>query len=159
MGEIGEKLSAAVAGIIALAVIAIVISQRANTTNVLAAFFGGVSNLIGVAISPITGQSVSGLTAGGSSTGLTGGGWQTGGFAIGSNGSIGVTGSNGTSISANGIGNLIGQVGNMFGGSSSTGSGVIDAGSFGGDYTAGAATGGAIDAGAWDSMAVGAALV
>lgn len=71
IGIIGPA-TAVISGIIGLAVVALVVSQRANTANVLKAFFSGVSNVIGVAISPVTGQSVSGVGA----AGLTGGNWQ-----------------------------------------------------------------------------------
>jgi hypothetical protein len=80
MGDVGEKVMAGIAAIIGLAVIAIVVSQNANTVNVLGSFFSGVTNLIAVAISPITGQSVTGANA----TGLTGGAWQSG-FALNAN--------------------------------------------------------------------------
>lgn len=74
MGDIGDRIGGFVAAIIALATLAIVISSRANTVNVIRAFFAGSSNLIGVAISPITGANVAGLDA----SGLTGGQWASG---------------------------------------------------------------------------------
>lgn len=100
MGDTGEKIFGIVGAIIGLAVLAIIISAKANTASVLGAFFGGLSNLVGVAISPITGQSVSGLSAG-----LAGGAWSTGtsGFAL-----------NGGSYGVNQGG--IGQITNMTGG-------------------------------------------
>jgi hypothetical protein len=79
--NVGETIAAGVAAIIGLAVIALLVSQRANTANVIGAAAGGLSNLIGVAISPVTGAQT-----GAGATGLAGGSWTAGGtysgFAI-----------------------------------------------------------------------------
>ena len=133
MDDIGAKISAIIAGIIGLAVVALIVSQGANTMGVIYQFFGGLSNLIGVAISPVTGQNVAGLSAGG----LGGGSWTTGnpaasgglGLAVNTGGfSIGL--SQGT---VNTIGNQLGNaaasgLGSLFGGSSS--GGYVDSGQF-----------------------------
>jgi PRD1 phage membrane DNA delivery len=74
MRDIGEAVAGIIAAIVGVAVIGLIVSSKANTSNVLTAFFGGLSNLVGVAISPVTGQTVQGLT-----TGLQGGSWQGGG--------------------------------------------------------------------------------
>lgn len=108
MGDIGEKLTGIVAAVIGLAVLAIVISQKANTANVLGAFFGGISNLVGVAISPVTGQAVSGLNA----SGLSGGTWTGGGSTAGSSALSGITGASGAQ---NYLGAALGAVGGGFG--------------------------------------------
>jgi hypothetical protein len=122
MGDIGSKIAGGIATIITLAVIAIVISARANTSNVLLAFFGGMSNLIGVAISPVTGQSVSGLSATGvSTTGLLGGNWAV---PVGATGSV-LTGAGNV---LGGINSLINTGSNLLGGSGSSGTGFVDTG-------------------------------
>lgn len=104
VSDIGDKILGIVGAIIGLAVLAIVISNQANTTNVLTSFFAGLSNLIGVAISPVTGQSVSGLTAG-----LQGGAWSggTSGFSL-SGGSYGVN--------VGGVGQIANAAGGFAGG-------------------------------------------
>lgn len=144
MDDIGTKISVIVGSIIGLAVLAVVVSARANTTNVIGAFFGGVSNLIGVAISPVTGQSVS------AGTGLQGGPWQAGGaggtsgFAVNLGGGGGGTdflgglfgsltaGSNLPGTGNDPTGGLFGSgassVGSLF--SAGGGSSFIDSGSF-----------------------------
>jgi membrane DNA delivery protein len=124
MGDIGKDIGAGIAAIIGLAVLAIVISSRANTVAVLQSFFAGASNLIGVAISPITGQSVSGLTAGG----LSGGAWSGSGTSglLGNASSIfnmipGASGSSsiipgGLSPTSLGLGSITGGLGGIGGG-------------------------------------------
>jgi hypothetical protein len=145
--DIGEKVTAGISAFIGLAVVAIVISQRANTVNVIGTFMAGITNLIGVAISPITGQSVSGLSA----AGLTGGSWTTGLSGFASNASGFTTGTGGVSLN---LGNLGGSLNSLFGGGSTgtTGSGgstgVIDNGTFGtGPQTIGDGGGAPIDTG------------
>lgn len=130
MDDAIDRAGSFLAAFIALATLAIIISFRANTVNVLGAFFQGASNLIGVAISPITGQSVAGLNAGG----LTGGTWAggdggntTANTYLGSaSGGLAVGLGNGTGFSLGGNflqqgSNLISSVGGLFG---SGGSGI-----------------------------------
>jgi hypothetical protein len=131
MGDFGEKLAAGVAALIGLAVIAIVISQRANTANVLGSFFGGLSNVIGTAISPVTGQSVAGLTTGQSGQLLGGGGYYTGGSFAGPTGNAGTLGFNLGGLFGGGgggggfnIGGLL-NLGSLFGGSGGGGDAAI----------------------------------
>jgi hypothetical protein len=126
MDEAGKTIGGFIAAIIGLAVLAIVISSRANTVAVLQSFFSGTANLIGVAISPITGQSVSGLSAGG----LTGGSWSGSGSGtsglLSNVGSIfnmipGASGgssilSGGLSPSSLGLGSITGGLGGIGGG-------------------------------------------
>lgn len=130
MGDAGEKLVGIIGAIVALAVVAIVISARANTAAVLSSFFGGLSNLIGVAISPVTGQTVSGLQAG-----LTGGQWSgsgTSGFSLGSTYGVNV---GGVGQIANVAGQFAGGLLNSVGGAYGYG-GSIAAGSSGGTNVA-----------------------
>lgn len=139
MNDAGEKIAGAVAAIFGVAVIAIIVSQRATTASVLQSFFAGLSNLIGVAISPITGQSVSGLGAGG----LTGGQWAQGGtpgyassasgfggFNIGgilggASGMLGGIGGLGGILGGGGGGGGLGSIGSIFGGGGDSGGGDI----------------------------------
>lgn len=114
MNNVGQTVSGILAAIVSLAVLAIVISSRANTVNVVSAFMGGITNLIGVAISPITGASVSNLNGGG----LAGGQWQTGQSY--SNGAT--SGFASSSAAAGNIGGVFNVGGQTFGGSIGLGS-------------------------------------
>jgi hypothetical protein len=141
MSDIGEKIAGIIGAIIGLAVLAIVISNTANTANVLSSFFGGLSNLIGVAISPVTGQSVSGLTAG--TPGLQGGSWTSGfaipgvasnfagGLGVGvgqglSSGLLSAIGGGSSGGGGSGLGSLLGSSG----GSGAAAQDFVDAGAF-----------------------------
>jgi hypothetical protein len=144
MGDIGQKIVGGIAAIISLAVVALVISSKANTSNVLNSFFGGLSNLIGVAISPVTGQTVAGLNAGQ----LTG---DTGTWTVPVNNQIGTTSTltgagnllTGAGNLVTGAGNLTKSVNQLFGGSGgsgpSGGGGFVDSGSFDGGFSDGGA--------------------
>jgi hypothetical protein len=57
MGQISGALLAIVSGAIALAIVAVVVSQRAQTPNVLSAAGGALANVIGAAVSPVSGTS------------------------------------------------------------------------------------------------------
>lgn len=150
MNDIGGKIGAIVASIIGVAILAVVISSRANTVNVITAFFSGVSNLVGVAISPVTGQST-----GANAQGLPGGSWSSSGGTGGSllGGYSGSSGSNGLGGGIN-IGSIFSGLGSL-GGGSSGGSGLnfgsILGGSSGGsgalslDQLGGASAGGGAD--------------
>ena len=48
------------ASLIGLAMVAILISQKAQTSNVIQALASGTSTVIGAAVAPVTGQSSSG---------------------------------------------------------------------------------------------------
>ncbi len=119
MSDVGEKISAAIAAIIGVAVLALVLSQRATSASVIGAFFTGMSNLVGVAISPVTGQSVANLTGGG----LTGGVWSGSSTASNSTGST-LTGA------ANLVGALtgggLGALGGLFGSSGGSSGGITE---------------------------------
>jgi hypothetical protein len=52
--DIGYGISALITGIIALAVLSVVLSGSAQTSNVLAEFFKGLAALIQVTVSPVT---------------------------------------------------------------------------------------------------------
>jgi hypothetical protein len=146
VNDLGQKIGAFIAAIIGLAVLAIVISARANTVNVLGAFFGGVTNLVGVAISPVTGTSAAGA-------GLGGGSWEGGtpyasGFALpatgGGGGAFGLSTPGGFNLGVSGVGDILGGLGSLVGGSGGGGGslfsglgsmfggggGFIDSGSF-----------------------------
>lgn len=139
MDGISDRIGAMIAAFISLAVIAIVVSNAANTTNVLTSFFSGIANLIGVAISPVTGQSVGGLNASGvSASGLTGGGWAngSGGFALtttssGGGGVLGGVLGGVTTGASNALANTIGgNISNALGNLFSGGGGSNDGGSW-----------------------------
>lgn len=142
MGDFGEKIAAGVAAIFTVAIIALVLSMQANTTNVLSAFFAGLSNLVGVAISPVTGQSISGL----SGNGLTGGNWAGFAMPIGGNSTGGILGGAGSLLG--GLGNLLGGSGAGGGLSSLLGGGGSSSGGLG--SLLGGSGGGLIDSGSWD---------
>lgn len=57
-------------GIVTVAIIAVIVSQKSNTSNVISAFFGGFSNSIEAAVSPVTGQQAAPLQSGGLNLGL-----------------------------------------------------------------------------------------
>lgn len=151
MNDTGEKIVGIIGAIIGLAVLAIVISARANTANVLASFFAGLSNLIGVAISPITGQQISSLS------GLSGsGGGLTSGFGI-NLGGLGTSGG-GFNLNLGGIlggggGGGMGGLGGILGGSGGGGGGGM--GGLGGILggSGGGGGGSFVDSGAWDAIA------
>lgn len=55
MTDVGQKVGEIIAAIVTLAALAVVVSNSANTSNVLTAGLGGITNLVKVALSPITG--------------------------------------------------------------------------------------------------------
>jgi PRD1 phage membrane DNA delivery len=121
MNDVGQKIGAFIAAIIGLAVLAIVISARANTVNVLGAFFGGVTNLVGVAISPVTGTSAAGAGLGGGSWEGTGGSPYASGFALpatggGGGGAFGLSTPGGFNLGVSGVGDILGGLGSLVGG-------------------------------------------
>lgn len=130
MNDIGQKIAAFIAAFIGLAVLAIVISARANTVAVLGAFFGGVTNLVSVAISPVTGTGTAGA-------GLAGGSWDgsapnASGFSMPAS-YTGNTATGGISVATPGVslnlGGLLSGVSSLFGGGGGGGS-FIDSGGF-----------------------------
>jgi hypothetical protein len=123
MDKFGQDVTAIITAIIGVAIVAVVLSNGANTVNVLWSFFQGMAGLLSVAISPITGQSVTSggtLTAGWSNTGVNG-------FGVGTNGTINsITGSVNSASAlitagTNGIMNgasAVNALSSLFGGSS-----------------------------------------
>jgi hypothetical protein len=137
MGDFGDKIMAIITAIVTLAIIAVVLSFGANTTNVIGSFFSGLAGLIGVAISPVTGQ-----TSGISGNAFFGQPLQGSIIGLGVS-NLGNTGGTlaGTGIALNGLGgaltggaNLISALGGG-GGGSLGGSGVVDTGNF--DFSGG----------------------
>lgn len=131
MNNVGEQIAGLVTAIVGVAIVALIVSYNAATTSVISAFFGGLSNLVGVAISPVTGQSVSGLSA----AGLTGGSWI--GLGASNLSSMGgavnvATQGFGLSIPSSLISQAGSGAGSLFGGGSSLfgGGGGFDTGSF-----------------------------
>ena len=53
----GSTITGLVSGIVGLAIISVVLSQQANTSNVLTSAFSGITGLLGSALSPLTGSS------------------------------------------------------------------------------------------------------
>lgn len=73
MSNIGEQITAILVAIIGVAILAVILSPRSQTANVITSASEGFSQMLGVAVSPITGQGFSG----GSNT-YAGGGFTTG---------------------------------------------------------------------------------
>jgi hypothetical protein len=127
MDKFGQDVTAIITAIIGVAIVAVVLSNGANTVNVLWSFFQGMAGLLSVAISPITGQSVTSggtLTAGWSNTGVNG---FTVSGGVGTNGTINsITGSVNSASAlitagTNGIMNgasAVNALSSLFGGSS-----------------------------------------
>lgn len=63
MGHFGDQIVAILTAIIGVAIVAVIVSKQANTTNVIKAAADAFSGAIGTAVSPITGQNMAG-TAG-----------------------------------------------------------------------------------------------
>lgn len=128
MGDkIGVQIAGFISAILGVAIIAVLLSQGATTVSVLSTFFSGLSQLLGVVISPVTGGS---NFAGGAST-------YAGEINLGSGVSSGTA--SGSGLSANGLGlgvgiaglgslsvsnGAINSIANLFGGSSSSSSGL-----------------------------------
>lgn len=83
--ELFEPIVTILAGIIGIALVAVLVSQKSNTSGVFAAAGGAFSNAISAAVSPVTGNSAApNVNAGASGNGfnvgsggaLLGGGWN-----------------------------------------------------------------------------------
>jgi hypothetical protein len=59
MNKIGEEIVTIALAIIGLAIIAVLVSKKANTTSVIQAAASGLGNNIAVASAPVTGISMS----------------------------------------------------------------------------------------------------
>lgn len=71
--EIFEPIVTIIAGVIGVAIIAVLVSQRAQTANVFAAAGGAFSNILSTAVSPVTGNAATpNVNAGGNNNGLGG---------------------------------------------------------------------------------------
>jgi hypothetical protein len=57
MGKFGEAIVAVLTAVIGLAIVAVIVSQNAQTSNVLGAFGSSFSQIIGAAVGPVTGSS------------------------------------------------------------------------------------------------------
>jgi hypothetical protein len=93
--EMFEPIVTIAAGIIGIALVAVLVSQKSNTSGVFAAAGGAFSNAISAAVSPITGNSAApNITAGSTSDGLLGGsgGNLFGGFGNGGSLSLNLAG-------------------------------------------------------------------
>lgn len=66
--EMFEPVVTIVAGIIGIALVAVLVSQRANTAGVFAAAGGAFSNALSAAVSPVTGNSAAPNVNAGSNT-------------------------------------------------------------------------------------------
>lgn len=128
MDKIGNQIAGFVTAIIGVAIIAVILSQGSNTVNVIETFFGGLSQVLGVVISPVTGGA---NFASGQSTYA---GEIVSPMGLGSGNAYNASGG-GLGLSLNGIGSLglsgsqISSIGNLFSGSGGSG-GVTDTGSF-----------------------------
>jgi hypothetical protein len=63
MNSIGPGIIAIVTGIIGLAIVAVVVSQNANTSSVIGASGSALSSVIGAAVSPVAGNNTLGSVA------------------------------------------------------------------------------------------------
>ena len=61
MSEVGSALTSIIMAVIGVAIIAVLVSQKAATANVLQAGGTAISNVLGAAISPVTGSSGIGI--------------------------------------------------------------------------------------------------
>jgi hypothetical protein len=55
MNSIGHLVTGLITGIIGLAVLAVVLSNQSNTTNVTTGFFNGLTGVINAALKPVGG--------------------------------------------------------------------------------------------------------
>lgn len=74
-----EPVVTVLTAIIGVAIIAVLVSQKANTGNVIASLGGAFSNALSAAVSPVTGNSASPNVNAGSSNN---------GFSVGSGGNL-----------------------------------------------------------------------
>jgi PRD1 phage membrane DNA delivery len=113
MDKFGETVTGIIASIITVAIIALVISNGSTTVGVLTSFFQGLTGLLGVAISPVTGQTSQFANTGLQSSGL----FQTslGGVSSGINsGGVNIGGT------LTGLGNLASSINGISGSSGGT---------------------------------------
>lgn len=58
MSEVGSALTSIIMAVIGVAIIAVLVSQKAQTAGVLQAGGTAISNVLGAALSPVTGSSL-----------------------------------------------------------------------------------------------------
>jgi hypothetical protein len=73
MNQLTETAASIALAIVGLAILAIIISKKSNAAGVIASLGASFSNALGVAVSPVTGAPVSGLTGIGSFGSFNGG--------------------------------------------------------------------------------------
>lgn len=104
MDKFGETVTGVIASVITLAIIALVISQHATSVGVLTSFFQGLTGLLGVAISPVTGTTSQFANTGLQSSGL----FQSGGGYGVNSGGVNLGG-----VNLGGLGGLVNTVGSF----------------------------------------------
>ena len=57
MGDIGDKIGAVFVALLGVAILAIIVSQQANTSGVIQSISSGFAGILRVALSPVTGSS------------------------------------------------------------------------------------------------------
>lgn len=57
MGSIGQQITVVIMAIVGVAVLSVILSKQANTSNVIGAAGSGFSQLLSAAISPVAGNS------------------------------------------------------------------------------------------------------
>jgi PRD1 phage membrane DNA delivery len=94
---IGKGIVGMISAVIGLAILAVILSQGATTVNVLRSFFSGLSSLIAVAVSPITGGNTQALQAAAAGLSATGNGSYApvAGYGFGNVGSYSASGASG----------------------------------------------------------------
>lgn len=73
MNQITETAATIAIAIVGVALLALIVSRRSNTAGVIAALGASFSNALGVAVSPVSGAPVAGLTGIGSFGTFSGG--------------------------------------------------------------------------------------
>lgn len=129
LDKIGTSIAGFVTAILGVAIVAVILSQGANTVNVIGTFFSGLSSLLSVVLSPVTGGSNFALGAG--QTGAyqgevtLGGGYTTGSSGISLNGLGSLNLSNSAINSLLGSGSS-GSGGSLIGGNFDSGTAAMD---------------------------------
>lgn len=72
MDKIGDQIIVILSGVIGLAIVAVLVSQKAQTGNVIAASGNAFASILGAAVAPVTGNSFGGLSLPSANNILTG---------------------------------------------------------------------------------------
>lgn len=72
MSHLGEQITAILTAIIGVAILSVILSRRSNTANVITSAASGFSQMLGTAVSPITGGNSFGPLNGFSGSGFNG---------------------------------------------------------------------------------------